>query len=546
MLHAQGAKVLVVETFRGAQGGSLRNAAVANLQTESGYEVAESGAFEKAAGELGLKPAGLRAESYLEIAKQMGASAFIEGRVEHRRRQWILTLRVRDGATGAILGSAQWSGSTVAALQGVRKNASERLLPILQKAKKGAAPAPVLAKKPAETGASPFPAPRKTTTSPFVAPQPSPAAPPRAQPSTPAPRPQASGSPWYVKPKPKPPAPAPPKAEAESVAAAEETEGDETFARSESSSSEAPPLEAFSTSLSIGTLHRSIGAQATVLQRFRDPNTDPANNATVQEKRSYESDGLGHAEIGLQAEFYPGALPKSKPLPWLGLMLSYRHSLGLGSSGPACTQPNCPMGEVKIGTSQSELYVGARSRHRFGNRLRSPMVFADLGWGNFRFTLDPDDLAQVDRSTIVPPLSYGYVHAGAGLQYPIVPTYLLAALSGGARIGLDVGNQAQAIWGVESEAKTGFVLALDFRSEAPYLFKGAFFSLNLQFFQFRSRFRGQTACREQNCGGANTNTPDLWEPWPFENNQDNVTGGIRQTVKDTYFRLGFAFGYAYR
>ncbi|MCA9581366.1 MAG: hypothetical protein KC416_06195, partial [Myxococcales bacterium] len=50
-----------------------------------------------------------------------------------------------------------------------------------------------------------------------------------------------------------------------------------------------------------GTLHRSLSAEAEVINNGRQP----GGPATLTENRSYKSAGIGHGEVGLSAEFYP-------------------------------------------------------------------------------------------------------------------------------------------------------------------------------------------------------------------------------------------------
>src|SRR4030095_603443 len=115
--------------------------------------------------------------------------------------------------------------------------------------------------------------------------------------------------------------------------------------------------------------------------------------------------------------------------------------------------------------------------------------------------------------------------------------------SGNYRLGFDVGSDAKRIWGVNTANFRGIDLGLKLKSEAPYLFKGAYFMVLAELFRFVTRFSGQTACRSEPCGTTQTNTPDLWEPWPFEGELANVTGGLKKPVHDNYLRLVAGFGF---
>ncbi len=306
----------------------------------------------------------------------------------------------------------------------------------------------------------------------------------------------------------------------------------------------APPgrWRALRVGLLVGTLRRSMSAQARVDPTLRGGGPgDPS----LSEGRSYESAGLGAMELGLGLELYPGAFGDQPVFPYLGVVFSYRHSLGLSTNAPACSgNARCTSAspDVAVDTSESELYVGARLRYGVDDKTT---LFADLGYGRFAFELDPSDLALVDGASIVPTLAYGHVRLGVGFRYDFVPRLFTLGARFAYLAGIGVGQDAKRIWGVKTQRPSGFLLALDLESELTPIADGAFVRLSLEYFRFKTTFRGQTACRVEDPPGSSTcpvNT--LWEPWPTDAS-GTVTGGFADPVTDGYLRLGLTLGYEY-
>ncbi|MGB0680504.1 MAG: hypothetical protein ACPGUV_12650 [Polyangiales bacterium] len=521
-----GAPRVVLESVRGPSAARVRSVLRRSLTRVAGLVLVEDGEYRDVVIALGHKPGRLRGRALQEVAVSLQAKGFVRAVVRRQGRGWSTTLRVL-GARGEVKGRASYGGRSVTAMLRALGAAGRRVERILARPASTAPPA---------AGRAPAGA-RGSAVAPSRAATPAPAR-GNAQPAA-TPSPAAVGAGGALT-----------QPDAAWYAQDDDEDEDEDDSEGADRSAALPGrdrLEAMAFRLDAGVQRRAMRTMATVFSRYRQPELDPADASTEDEARSYESGGLGHGEIGVRAEIYPGAFGDEPPLPWLGLWGSYHTAVGLQSSGPPCTQDGCGDAVVPIDTSQNEIQIGARARHRFGTHWRDPQLMADIGWGRFSFRLDPDDLAQVDRSTIVPPMVYRYVHLGARLRYGLVPTYLQAEAALGARIGLGVGEDAQQIWGTRTTGGVGLLFGLNLVSEAPYLFEGAFWHLGMEFFQFRTDFRGQTACRQDGCGNAQSNNPDLWEPWPFGGNDpEAVTGGLRDTVQDNYLRLFLGFGYRYR
>jgi hypothetical protein len=292
---------------------------------------------------------------------------------------------------------------------------------------------------------------------------------------------------------------------------------------------------AFRLALGGGTLYRSMATRVVpVYSNMGIPAEGPA------EDRSYTSAAPGHPELGVELEFYPGAFG-SQPLPWLGLVASYRRAVGLGSTGCAPAVPGnpCPS-DVDVPTSQQELFVGLRAKYVFGSPRTGPEIFADVGYGLFEFILDPSALVRLDPSSIVPPVSYSYLHVAAGVSYPVVPTYLVLGARFGIRPGLGLGADQKRVWGTGTSGAFGWQLGLDVRSEAPYIVRGLYFALAVQYFSFSTAYSGQTACVSEPCtpwtSDWRTRGPGTaWQPLR-----------LPEPVGDGYLRVALSLGYAFR
>ncbi len=506
---AQGQRV-AVQRFGGPQGSSIRNAVVRSLEN-NGVEVIPQSEVNAAAREL-VGRTSLRDDDYGAVAQQLNIKAFVSGRISRARRRWTVRLTVRNGADGLTLGTASWGGRTVGSARSGSRRAYQRISEYLD-----------LANAPSGAGA-PTEQPDE-----IVAPD--------------------GEVPWYQR-----------NQEDEEEDEDEEEEEEEN----DDDEPEQPGRYAkVRFAVLAGTISRSMGTTALVDPRLRTPfpmeldvngDGNPRNDL-IAEPREYESSGLGHFELGVAAEIYPGAFLEDPVVPWLGLAFHYRHSVGLNTNGNRCLaaqEPAASTGRcdgnpvVPVDTTQSELYVGPRVDLNLGDSRRGPNVSLDIGYGRFTFELAPNDLGSLDRINIVPPLQYTYVHLGLGARYD-VHEYLGLGAMFAYRLGLGVGTAAKQIWGGQTSSTSGFTVGVDLRHPMTYLEDGVFLTLGIQFSRFSTKFRGQTACRVPDGDGMCPST-DLWEPWPEaqEGGAGVIIGGIQETVQDNYFRLALSVGYELR
>jgi hypothetical protein len=475
--QAPGGTRVAVERFRGPQGGGIRNALVANLQ-DNGVEVVALDEVRDKAREL-FGRTRMRDDDYPQVAQALNLTAFIDGRVSRRRRRWGLRVRVRNAADGMILGTARWGGRTVGSLRAVRRNGHRKLQQYLQLASSPAPPEP-------------------------------------EQP----PPPDPNADPWYT-------------TGEEPEQPVEEEEEEEPSAR--------PGHDGVRVGVTIGTLKRSMSTPVTV-----DPALRPGAPAgvPVPEVREYNSGGLGHMEIGVTADLFPGAFLDDPVAEWLGATFSFRNSALLETSGPACDpafEPvdgmpdRCPAGggTVPIDSLQREWYVGAKVEYGLGSSTAGgPWILIDLGYGNFRFDLDVDDLALLDRPTIVAPMEYSYLHIGGGIRLGLHEQLLLGARFG-YRQGFGVGDDAKRIWGVGTSGFRGWQVGADLIHNMLWASDRVYAVLSVEYFRFITEFSGPPACYVVDSEGL-CNNGSLWEPVTFQ-----------ESVSDNYLRLGLTLGYRY-
>ncbi|MBX3249141.1 MAG: hypothetical protein KF901_18325 [Myxococcales bacterium] len=471
----------------------MRSLLVESLR-ENGVIVIDDAEVRRAAMET-LGRSTVRDDDYPRVAQALDVVAFVSGRVSRARRQWSLRVVVHNAADGMRIGVAGWSGRTVASLRAVRRTGHARVAEHLALAQ--------------------------------------PAIPP---PEVQATVPDPDAPPWYRREDDEPP-PSTPEAP---PPGAPDPRRDRGYA-------------GLRISVLGGTLRRSMRTEVLVDSTFRPPFE---GGGRLAEERQYQSAGIGHMELGFSLELFPDAFTSDPSVPWLGLVLQYRHSLLLDSQGPSCLiaqEPppsnfgdpdaargaRCPDRDVvPVRTRQQELYAGIRAEPNVGDDIRGPWLTFDAGYGLFQFVLDPRDLALLDRTTIVPPFDYRHIQLGAGIRYGLHPLLFLGARFS-YRIGLGVGQDARRIWGMDTGPASGFTVGGELRHEMPYIGKGVFAALGVEWFRFTTSFRGQSSCIVAECAEY-----ELWEPWPERDGV--VDGGIRDPVRDEYLRLSLTLGYAYR
>lgn len=473
---------VIVERFRGTRAASARALLVANL-TEAGYRVVPDEEVERVRRALGLG-ARLEPTDYVALARELDAAAIIEGRVARARRAWTLSVRVRNGADGALLGTETWGGRSTSAIDAVGRTGAERLGDYLRVAR----------------------APSRT-----------------AEASAPA----ATTPQWYEQ------GYAMDEEQPPGVGAARDREP------TDSDRYETGRLVVFG-----GTLWRSFGTVVDVYSGQHGGTTNPS--AIAQQERSYVSAGIGHFELGGEGEIYPGAFGDEQPFPYLGLVASFRHSVGLSSTAPASDPVN---GDVSLPTNQMDLRVALRGRYRVGPRRGDFMMFLDAGFVMSTFTFGLNELARIQRNSILPPMEYQSVDLGLGFEVAAVPDALSVQLYGRGRIGVGIGAQSRNVWGIETKPANGFLVGAEVRHDAMWIARGVSIGLRFEYFGYITQFRGQVGCYDECPPVANPwEDRSLWEVWPVRDPSDPnsaVIGGPQDPVTDHNVRWGLHVGYAF-
>lgn len=524
----------------------MRALLVSNLES-AGLEVVPEQALAQALE--GRAYGSLTTDDYTEISQFLRASSWIRGRVSHERRRWSLSVSVIDGATGERAGGSSWSGRTMRDMRSVGRNGAARLSRFLA----GHAPE------------------RSSEAGPPVQMHP-PSEPPRARrdpntpdPNTPDPSPRETAARRREA--------EPPAADRLATEPRAVSQHGASDSRSRSADDELPPALAIADdsrpnphvsppdshydglrlSVSAGTSWRSFRTDALVyaVRRGQDP-SDPANTL-IGESRGYTSSAIGHGELGLEGEIYPGALSfgGEQPFPYLGILFSFRHSVGLLSFGCERGAEICQgASQVDVPTAQLDLTAGLRGRYRFGDRRGDFELSTELLYGLSAFVFDTERLQLVDYEAIVPPMEYHHVDLGVGVSFAPIQDLLTISIRADYRLGVQLGPKAREVWGMDTQPSNGALVGLELRHEAVYLTKGLFVALRTEYFFFETLFRGQVGCaRPSSCPDV---PPDqaylddaVWEPWPVDAS-GRVVGGVRQSVFDHYFRWGIYLGAVFR
>ncbi|MBX7193186.1 MAG: hypothetical protein K1X94_14120 [Sandaracinaceae bacterium] len=468
---------VIIERFRGTRASTARNLLISNL-SESGYTVIPDSEVDAVRRRLHL-PTRMSGDDYVALARELNAAAIVDGRVARARRAWNLTVRVRNGLDGSILGSASWGGRSTSAIDGVGRSGAERLGEHLMAARAPASEAQ-----------------------------------------------QSSEPQWYQ------------------AGYHDDTESpiDDEDPTPEPEPTDTERYDTGHIMISGGTLWRSFG---TVLDVYAGQHGGGDPSAIIGQERGYASAGIGHFELGGEGDIYPGAFG-DQPFPYLGLVASFRNSVGLSSTAPASDPVD---GDVSLPTNQMDLRVGLRGRYRFGPRRGDFLLFLDAGFVMSTFTFGVDQLAQIQRDTIVPPMEYQSIDLGLGFDFAIVRDALSLAAYGRGRIGVGIGVQTRNVWGIETSPANGFLFGLELRHDATWLARGAFASLRFEYFQYITQFRGQVGCYDTCPVVANPwDDRSLWEVWPVADPTDpssRVTGGPQDPVADHSVRWGLYLGYAF-
>jgi hypothetical protein len=117
--------------------------------------------------------------------------------------------------------------------------------------------------------------------------------------------------------------------------------------------------------------------------------------------------------------------------------------------------------------------------------------------------LDIDDLALLDRPTIVAPMDYAYLHVGAGVTLGLHDQVLIGARFG-YRQGFGVGDDRKQIWGVGTSGFRGWQVGADLIHNLDWATERAFAVLSVEYFRFTTEFSGPPPAASSTAKGSAT------------------------------------------
>ena len=341
---------LVVEPFTGISAVNTRNFLIQGLGNHPLFRLVDHESV-RARGQALFDTRSFDAEQYVALARDLDIRAFIGGRISRRGGRYVLTVTVRSGATGEVVGEAEWRVSRPSQFSVVELEAYAQLTAPLEQTS-----SPARAQAPSDDEEPPVPEPVAEVDE------------------------------------------VPPPIDPDVVADDDDPRRSYEMRR----------MDAFRVELLVSTLRRNLDATAEVDPTLRG---GAAGDAPVIEPRGFTSSGIGTMELGFRLELYPGALLANQSrFGFLGFYLAYRSSVALTTTFDGCpvgSNPRCTDedGVVALSTRTTDLDMGIRIRHRFGKWRHSPTIMADIGYGLFSYAFDADGLQTVRADQILPPIA---------------------------------------------------------------------------------------------------------------------------------------------
>ena len=98
---------IVVEAFTGISASNTHDFLVAGLSDHPLFRLVDQDAVRTRGREL-FDTTRLSAEQYAALARDQDIRAFLSGRIARRSGRYVLTVTVRSGETGEVVGQAEW------------------------------------------------------------------------------------------------------------------------------------------------------------------------------------------------------------------------------------------------------------------------------------------------------------------------------------------------------------------------------------------------------------------------------------------------------
>lgn len=538
---------VILDEFEGPQSARARSLLSESLR-HAGYIPISDYDAEEARRNLGLSGSLSDADA-VRLAGALRAHAIITGRVSSGRRQFTLTIRVRNGATGESLGTASWNGRNAGVIEGVGRTGAERLTRFLAQAHPPARGA-------GDTGGGTPPSSGGTL---ILGPNdaaPAPRPRPRPRPSECDPDDDwCSENGGNTTP--------PEEGEGEGRGEGEGENGGEPPAAvvepdpvepvdlnddGEISDDElghfrryAYPTVGFS--LGGGGVLRSMSANLLVYAGQHADGLSTAAAQQVEDQTRSFSPGAG--DLAITAELYPGSFG-SAPLPYLGLYGHFRQQilLSVETRSPGTDDWN------PVSANMYDFELGARGRYRIDDISSGVLLTADLGIGQTGATFAMEDFRSGFRRAVIPSMENLYLGIGLGFLAPVGRSFSLG-LSAGARIGLANAQTTRDVWGDLSPPANGFVARLDTRADLSMLTRGCYLQILGEWAAYVSSFDGRSTydatLSTTPWDGSIANSG--FEPliaMPTGSDGNASATGVEGVVVDHYLRLHVMLGFQFR
>lgn len=466
------AQRVAVMPFAGSQGDSL-TAALEDSLLEAGIELVPA---VEVSAQVGRDT--LLQSDYSEAASALNIQVFLGGRVSRARRQWALRVLVRDAA-GDQVDAVVFSGRNLGALRTqVRTQGYTRLEPHLTTLFTGTVEAPVAEEVNID-----------------------------------------EETPWYQ---------AEDAGEPETVEDAQNEEAEDDEDEDDADSD----YDGLRVVVGFGMSKRWFSADYLVDRETSGAGYTFDGNLTTPETRELTIPGIGHPELHLDLEFFPGALLADPVVPFLGVVFQASYAFGINVQGRGCLAADperectAPNQAVELGASQYEIYGGIRFDYDVLAEGKGLFITAELGFGVFAATFDEADVFRLRRDDVIPSMSYRYLNLAAGVRYFVMPD-LAIGVHGAYRLVPQLGSTTRDMIGIDSSA-SGWTVGALFEARLNTVADGFIFRLGVDMVSFSATADGASAYAQ----GATTGTREsLWE-------------FVRGDSSDRFLRLHLGLGYA--
>lgn len=506
LAQAQGRVALV--GFYGPSSGAAQ-AGVQRVLEEASYEVVDSQEWQAAARGFGHR--GRSQSEIVEVAAELGVLATVSGGIRRARRQWRISLIVRDGATGEIIGRRGGTMPAPSRAGAAAGSIMTRLLDDLagaQGASGGGGGSARDSDSPASDGGSAdydF-SNMDTETPPGMVDE----------------SPTTSGGHQAV--------------DDELVNHDDDDRRSRRRRRRSDRRDEEPRQDDGDDSSSPhsggGRLENAspdgwleIGLELNLTQRNIDVAIDPNCDGLNRRDQAVLDSGV-YTEFGFRTAFYPGAMFSDRWWSGFGLELAYSHHLSLKI----------------VNSSQSDLIeaeeqtVGLRLAYRLAMGQRPITLWFRFGWFRYSFVLGEEG------NDVIPPFVYDNLELGLALHIPIHPRYFGIDFGGGYLAPLSLGDEATMTY----NARDAYPSANGFNLNAGIggaIWRGLRWRIGFELLGFYSDHQG----KGRGWGETLCDTVCAEVPGCLDDAQNPIEGGIAttDTVSDVVWRLMIQISYRF-